>query len=107
MVEELEEMSLKAEAKEISDYYTSIKQDITEEVFHLPVSPIDVIRQLITAEKFVAPKGEYLNILLRNVRGGHTNWIISHLRAMTTSSTLLSGQERSVTLTLSSTHWRN
>ena len=33
MVEELEEMSLKAEAKEISDYYTSIKQDITEEVF--------------------------------------------------------------------------
>lgn len=69
MVEELEEMSLKAEAKEISDYYTSIKQDITEEVFHLPVSPIDVIRQLITAEKFVAPNGEYLNIRFEECTG--------------------------------------
>lgn len=69
MVEELEEMSLKAEAKEISDYYTSVKQDITEEVFHLPVSPIDVIRQLITAEKFVAPNGEYLNIRFEECTG--------------------------------------
>ena len=65
----LEEMSLKAETKEVSDYYTSIKQDITEEVFHLPVSPIDVIRQLITAEKFVAPNGEYLNIRFEECTG--------------------------------------
>ena len=69
MVEEWEEKSLKAEAKEISAYYTSIKQDITEEVFHLPVSPIDVIRQLITAEKFVAPNGEYLNIRFEECTG--------------------------------------
>lgn len=61
--------SLIAEANEIRDYYKSIKHDIAEEVFHLPMSPIDVIRQLITSEKFVAPNGEYTNIRFEECTG--------------------------------------
>ena len=69
IIEETDDVFLKADAKEISDYHTNIKHDIEEEVFHLPVSPIDVMRQLITAEKFVAPNGEYLNIRFEECTG--------------------------------------
>ena len=69
ITEEMDNDSLKAEAQEIRDYYESIKHDINEEIFHLPMSPIDVIRQLITAEKFIAPNGDYINIRFEECTG--------------------------------------
>ena len=70
-IKENEEVStsLNDEAEGVYDYYKSIKHDIVEEVFHLPMSPIDVIRQLITAEKFVTPNGEYINIRFEECTG--------------------------------------
>ena len=49
------DLKLKAEA--IKAYAHQIKADIETDVFHLPMSPIDVIRQLITQESFTDPKG--------------------------------------------------
>lgn len=56
-------------ANEIRDYYKFIKHSIKDEVFHLPQSPIDVIRQLITKEQFVAPDGRLVNIRFEECTG--------------------------------------
>ncbi|MBO4333374.1 MAG: strawberry notch family protein [Paludibacteraceae bacterium] len=56
-------------AEEIRDYYRFIKHSIKEEVFHLPMSPIDVIRQLITEEKFISPDGCLINIRFEECTG--------------------------------------
>lgn len=56
-------------AEEIRDYYRFIKHSIKEEVFHLPMSPIDVIRQLITEEKFISPDGRLINIRFEECTG--------------------------------------
>lgn len=46
------EEALRSHQKEIRQQYLVLKESIPNEVFHLPMSPIDVIRQLITVEKF-------------------------------------------------------
>lgn len=51
-----------AMADELEAYYRQLVQTIEEEVFHLPVSPIDIIRQLVTQESFVSPSGAYIPI---------------------------------------------
>lgn len=56
-------------AKELKGYYTYIVQSIKEEVFHLPMSPIDVIRQLITEETFLSPDGNFINISFEECTG--------------------------------------
>ncbi|HAY18926.1 MAG TPA: hypothetical protein DCY24_07030 [Rikenellaceae bacterium] len=61
--------SLSSAADLVRDYYEYIENGIMEEVFHLPMSPIDVIRQLITEEKFIAPDGEYINIRFEECTG--------------------------------------
>jgi len=53
----------------IKDYYKEIAYNIRNEVFHLPISPIDVIRQLITQEQFVAPDGCTMNIRFEECTG--------------------------------------
>ena len=50
-------------------YYHNIANGIREEVFHLPMSPIDVIRQLIERETFRAPGGETINIRFEECTG--------------------------------------
>lgn len=60
---------LSSGADVVRDYYEFIENSIKEEVFHLPMSPIDVIRQLITEEKFIAPDGEYINIRFEECTG--------------------------------------
>ena len=47
----------------IRTYAEQIWNDIKEEIFHLPMSPIDTIRQLITQERFTDKNG-----LTRNIR---------------------------------------
>ena len=54
---------LQAKVEELRSYSDQIRSGIKEEIFHLPMSPIDVIRQLITQEKFTDSKG-----VIRNVR---------------------------------------
>lgn len=49
--------------------YKNIEKSIKEEVFHLPMSPIDVIRQLIERETFEAPDGETINIRFEECTG--------------------------------------
>ena len=61
--------ALTSMAKELCDYYKYIKHSIKEEVFHLPMSPIDVIRQLITDEKFFSPDGSFINIRFEECTG--------------------------------------
>lgn len=53
----------------IHDFYHLLKQGIQEEIFHLPLSPIDVIRQLITDETFEAPDGRFINIRFEECTG--------------------------------------
>lgn len=43
---------------EIEYIYNSIKNSIQNEIFRIPMSPIDVIRQLISQETFTASNGE-------------------------------------------------
>lgn len=70
--EDPELLSLYSIADEIRDYYKYTKQGVKDEVFHLPMSPIDVIRQLITQEQFVSPDGSFLNIRFEECTGrGH------------------------------------
>lgn len=64
-----EKISLVEMADEIRDLYKYIIHSIKEEVFHLPMSPIDVIRQLITQERFVAPDGSCINIRFEECTG--------------------------------------
>ena len=67
--EDPEMMSLTAMATEVENYYKYIAHSIKEEVFHLPMSPIDVIRQLITSETFIAPDGSFINIRFEECTG--------------------------------------
>lgn len=62
-------MTLVSMADEIKDNYNYILSSIKDEIFHLPMSPIDVIRQLITREKFIAPDGSYINIRFEECTG--------------------------------------
>ncbi len=62
-------LQLFAKAEEVGDYYKYIKYCIKEEVFHLPMSPIDIIRQLITKEQFVSPDGNFINIRFEECTG--------------------------------------
>lgn len=55
--------------EELRHYHQYIIQGIENEVFHLPASPIDVIRQLITAERFTAPDGRVRNICFEECTG--------------------------------------
>lgn len=63
------EMGSSEDTSDIKAYYHDIKQSIKEDVFHLPMSPIDVIRQLITRERFIAPDGSALNIRFEECTG--------------------------------------
>lgn len=54
---------------EIRSYAQQIETGIKEEVFHLPMSPIDVIRQLITQECFTDKKGTTRNIRFEECTG--------------------------------------
>lgn len=56
-------------ANAIEDRYKEIADNIRNEVFHLPISPIDVIRQLITREQFAAPDGSMINIRFEECTG--------------------------------------
>lgn len=55
--------------EELRLYQQYIIQGIRSEVFHLPASPIDVIRQLITAERFTAPDGRERSICFEECTG--------------------------------------
>lgn len=54
---------------ELRSVIQTIKSGVKEEVFHLPMSPIDVIRQLITQETFTDKKGNTLNIRFEECTG--------------------------------------
>ncbi|MCH5347361.1 MAG: strawberry notch family protein [Muribaculaceae bacterium] len=54
-IPDLENLLVKLD--EVKAYGEQIRGDILETVFHLPLSPIDVIRQLITRETFVDREG--------------------------------------------------
>lgn len=55
--------------EELRLYQQYIIQGIRSEVFHLPASPIDIIRQLITAERFIAPDGRERSICFEECTG--------------------------------------
>ncbi len=65
----LEKEQINAVADEVRDYYKYLRTSIKEEVFHLPMSPIDVIRQLIERETFTSPNGEILNMRFEECTG--------------------------------------
>lgn len=54
---------------EIRQYSDHIRAGILEDIFHLPVSPIDVIRQLITQEEFTDNSGVTRNIRFEECTG--------------------------------------
>lgn len=58
-----------SQLKDISTYAALIRSDIEEDVFHLPMSPIDVIRQLIIQESFTDSKGVTRNIRFEECTG--------------------------------------
>ncbi|MDE6339212.1 MAG: strawberry notch C-terminal domain-containing protein, partial [Muribaculaceae bacterium] len=58
-----------AKMDEIRAYEQQIRTGIKEEIFHLPMSPIDVIRQLITQESFTDGKGINRNIRFEECTG--------------------------------------
>ena len=60
---------LQAKIDEIKAYSEQIHRGIEEEVFHLPMSPIDVIRQLITQESYVDKNGIRRNIRFEECTG--------------------------------------
>lgn len=60
---------LKVKINEIRIYSEQIRAGIMEDVFHLPLSPIDVIRQLITQETFVDSQGTRRNIRFEECTG--------------------------------------
>lgn len=55
--------------EEIRALHDQIRAGISEEVFHLPMSPIDVIRQLITQERFTDRRGVERNIRFEECTG--------------------------------------
>ncbi|MDE6568813.1 MAG: strawberry notch family protein [Lachnospiraceae bacterium] len=54
---------------EIRAIMNTIESGIKEDIFHLPMSPIDVIRQLITQESFTDKKGITRNIRFEECTG--------------------------------------
>lgn len=54
---------------EIKAFYDIILGGINSEIFQLPMSPIDVIRQLITQETFISPEGNNINIRFEECTG--------------------------------------
>ena len=54
---------------EVRTYSDQIRNGILEDIFHLPLSPIDVIRQLITQEEFTDKSGETRNIRFEECTG--------------------------------------
>ena len=60
---------IQAKIDEISLYVRQIREGIEEDIFHLPMSPIDVIRQLITQEPFTAKDGVTRNIRFEECTG--------------------------------------
>lgn len=60
---------LQANLDEIRTYSEQIRNGITEDIFHLPMSPIDVIRQLISQESFTDAKGVRRNIRFEECTG--------------------------------------
>lgn len=54
---------------EILTYSQQIKNDIEDDIFHLPMSPIDVIRQLISQECFTNKNGVTQNIRFEECTG--------------------------------------
>lgn len=68
-VEDVSAARIKAAADEVRNSYYEIMSGIGDDVFHLPMSPIDVIRQLIERESFETPDGEPLNIRFEECTG--------------------------------------
>ena len=60
---------LLSQLNDIRTYAEQIRNDIKEEIFHLPISPIDVIRQLITQESFTDKNGVTRNIRFEECTG--------------------------------------
>lgn len=60
---------LMSKLEEIRNYTQQIREGITEDIFHLPLSPIDVIRQLVTQETFTDKKGVTRNIRFEECTG--------------------------------------
>lgn len=60
---------LQLKLDEIKSYADQIRSGIKDEIFHLPISPIDVIRQLITQESFTNKNGITLNIRFEECTG--------------------------------------
>lgn len=60
---------LRAQFKDIQIYATQLRNDLEEEILHLPMSPIDVIRQLITQESFTDKAGVTRNIRFEECTG--------------------------------------
>lgn len=60
---------LMSKLEEIRNYAQQIREGITEDIFHLPMSPIDVIRQLVSQETFTDKKGVTRNIRFEECTG--------------------------------------
>ncbi|MCM1067475.1 MAG: strawberry notch family protein [Muribaculaceae bacterium] len=54
---------------DVRTYSDQIRDGILEDIFHLPLSPIDVIRQLITQEEFTDKSGVTRNIRFEECTG--------------------------------------
>ena len=62
-------IDLKVMLNDIRTYIQQIRTNIEEDVFHLPMSPIDIIRQLITQECFTDKNGITKNIRFEECTG--------------------------------------
>ena len=60
---------LQLKLDEIKSYANQIRYGIKDEIFHLPMSPIDVIRQLVTQESFTNKNGITMNIRFEECTG--------------------------------------
>lgn len=60
---------IQSKLSDVLDYAEQIKNGIKETVFHLPMSPIDVIRQFITQEEFTDNQGIKRNIRFEECTG--------------------------------------
>lgn len=68
-LEDIEDPILLTLLNDIRTYAEQIRTDIIEDTFHLPMSPIDVIRQLITQESYTDKNGETRNIRFEECTG--------------------------------------
>lgn len=64
-----EPADIMSKLEEIRNYAQQIRDGITEDIFHMPMSPIDVIRQLVSRETFTNKKGETRNIRFEECTG--------------------------------------